>query len=138
MRGYDGINWCGGCTFDRGKVVIANVWNVFDFHLIGGFFTLVMKRNRVLKLLDEILVDGLSTLKDGPSIFEALNLFKNKARCVNLILDSAIDRNDTLLRIFFSLSVGQYFNLRPSRSFDNILDHVALLSDKLSDIICRD
>lgn len=59
--------------------VIEDALVVFDLNFVGGLFVLVMEGNGVFKLLYKILVDGFSTLKNRPAIFEALNLFKDKA-----------------------------------------------------------
>jgi hypothetical protein len=61
--------------------------------------------------LNQILINGFAALQYRPAILEALDLLKYETRCIDLILNGAIDRYDTFFGVFFSLSVRKYFNL---------------------------
>ena len=60
---------------------------------------ILMKRQGVLKLLCEILVDGLATLQDGSSILEALDLLEYQAGGINFVFAGAINGDDALTGI---------------------------------------
>lgn len=51
LRSDDSIYWSQRVAIDWSEVVILNVWVVLDFHFVSCLIALVMKRNRVLKLL---------------------------------------------------------------------------------------
>lgn len=124
---------------ERGTIVGHIIIQIhFNFHFVGKFFALVMERNGVFKLLDEVLIDRFSALENGATIFETLNLLQDKTRCVDFVLYGAVYRNYALLCVLLGLPVGQYFNLGSPGPFDDVLDHVPLLTDEFGYVVGRD
>lgn len=74
-------------------------------HLSCYFFVLKMKRNRVFKLLNQVLIYGLPALQNGSSIFETLNLFQNKTCCINFVFNCSINWNYALFCILLGFSI---------------------------------
>jgi hypothetical protein len=93
------------------------------FVSVSGLFVFV-KGEGVFELLGEVLVDGLSALQDGSSVFEALDLLHDEADGIDFILFAAVDRDDALAVLF--LLVGEDFDHGPSRPLDDVSDHIAL------------
>ena len=83
-----------------------------------------MQRKRILELLSQVLIDRLTALEDGSSIFKALNLLHDEADSINFILFTAIDGDDAL-SVFF-LFIWEYFDHGSSWSLNDISDHIAL------------
>ena len=78
----------------------------------------------VFELLCEVLVDGLTALEDGSSIFKALNLFKDKTCSINFVLLTAVDGDDALPVLL--LLVRQDLDLRSPGTLNDVPDHVPL------------
>jgi hypothetical protein len=94
-----------------------------------------VKWDWIFELLNQILIDGFAALQDRPAILEALDLFKNETRCINLVFNGAVYRYDTFLCVLFGLPVRKYLNLGATWPLNNILDHVPLLADELCHVV---
>ena len=91
--------------------IVLSILIIFDVHFICELFVFIVKWDRIFELLNQILINGFPALQDRPAILEALDLLKYETRCINLILNGAIDRYDTFFGVLFSLSVRKYLNL---------------------------
>jgi hypothetical protein len=95
-----------------------------EFFVPMFMLVLLVQRKGVFELLCQVLIDGLTTLQNGSSVFEALYLLHDETHSIDLILLAAVD-GDNALPIFFLL-IRQDFDHGSSRPLDDISDHIAL------------
>lgn len=78
------------------------VWiELLFFRRLCQLLFVLVKRQRVLELLSQILVDRFATLQNWSSVLEAFNLLHNKANSIDLVFFGAIDGDNA-----FSILLG--------------------------------